>query len=175
MDAAIDELLASLTESRRVHSLAVGRRLESVAHMLPEHLRQDAITAAYLHDVGYGYPVTGFHPIDGANFLESLGYSPVVCHAVAFHSASVVEADVRGLDLAAFDRFKATNVDALDTVDAFVWWADMTTGPNGELLTVDERLDEILSRYEPGSTVHTAISRAEPLIRTMVQRASGSM
>jgi hypothetical protein len=143
--------------------------------MLPGHFREDAITAAYLHDVGYGHPVTGFHPIDGAILLESLGYSPVVCHVVAFHSASVVEADVRGLDLAVFDRFKATDVAELDVVDAFMWWADMTIGPNGEAFTVDERLDEILRRYEPGSIVHTAISRAEPLIRTMVQRASGSM
>ncbi|MFC9436747.1 HD domain-containing protein [Nocardia sp. NPDC057030] len=175
MDAAITELLTPLTESRRAHSIAVGRRMESVAHLLPEELRQEAITAAYLHDVGYGHPETRFHPIDGANLLQSLGYSSVVCHVVAFHSASVIEADVRGFDLGVFDRFKVVDVPGIDMVDAFMWWADMTTGPNGETFTVDERLDEILRRYEPGSIVHTAISRAAPLIRSVVQRASGSM
>ncbi|WP_083873957.1 HD domain-containing protein [Nocardia paucivorans] len=79
--------------------------MESIAHRLPSPLRRDAVTAAYLHDVGYGYPDTGFHPIDGARLLRSLGYSPVGCHIVAFHTASEVEAKVRGFDRSIFKPF----------------------------------------------------------------------
>ncbi|SNY80371.1 HDIG domain-containing protein [Nocardia amikacinitolerans] len=172
---AMAELLSSLTESRRAHSLAVGRRMESVAELLPVELRADAVTAAYLHDVGYGRPDIGFHPIDGARLLRSLGYSRAVCHLVAFHTAAEVEAEVRGLDAHIFDEFRVVDVAGLDMADDFLWWADLGTGPNGEDFTVDERLTEILRRYEPGSVVHTAITRAEPRLRMAVQRASGSM
>ncbi|WP_433756424.1 HD domain-containing protein [Nocardia sp. CA-135398] len=175
MNHAIAELLSPLTESRRAHSIAVGRRMESIAAFLPAELRADAVTAAYLHDVGYGHPDLGFHPIDGARLLQSLDYSDVVCHLVAFHTAAEVEAGVRGLDASLFDEFRLTDVAGLDAADDFLWWADLSTGPSGEEFTVDERLAEILRRYEPGSVVHTAITQAEPRLRAAVQRASGSM
>jgi HD domain len=174
VNEAMTELLSPLTESRRAHSLAVGRRMESIVDVLPGELREDAVTAAYLHDVGYGHPDLGFHPIDGARLLQSLGYSRVVCHLVAFHTAAEVEASVRGLDEHIFDEFRATDVAGLEAADDCLWWADLSTGPNGEEFTVDERLSEILRRYEPGSVVHTAITQAAPQLRDAAQRVSGS-
>jgi hypothetical protein len=41
----------------------------------------------------------------------------------------------------------------------------MTTGPRGEALTYDERLNEILTRYHPTDIVGTAMLQAEPAIR----------
>lgn len=149
--------------------------MESIAEHLPPELRADAVIAGYLHDVGYGYPKIGFHPLDGARLLQSLDYSEAVCHMVAFHTAAEVEAEVRGLHASLFDEFRVTGIVGVDTADDFLWWADLSTGPNGEKFTVDERLAEILRRYEPGSIVHTAITRAEPRLRAAVQRASGSM
>lgn len=175
VNEVIAKLLAPLTDSRRAHSVAVGRRMESVADLLPEDLRADAVTAAYLHDVGYAETGLGFHPIDGARLLRSLGYSPVVCHIVAFHTASVVEADVRGIDPQVFAEFVVDDVLGLELADDFMWWADLSTGPNGESFTTDQRIDEILSRYEAGSIVHTAITRSAPLLRAAAQRAAGSM
>ena len=175
MDEAILALLAPLTETRRAHSIAVGRRMESYADCLPPALRADAIAAAYLHDVGYGHPDIGFHPVDGARLLRSRGYSPVVCHIVAFHTAAEIEADVRGLDPTIFESFALHDVPGLHIADDLMWRADLSVGPNGEAMTVDQRLSEILSRYEAGSVVHTAITRAEPRLREAVQRVSGSM
>ncbi|MGA6206445.1 HD domain-containing protein [Nocardia testacea] len=175
MNRVVADLLALLNESRRAHSVAVGQRMESIAKLLPADLRGDAVTAAYLHDVGYGHPDLGFHPIDGARLLRSLGYSPVVCHMVAFHTAAEVEAGVRGLGADIFDEFRLPDVTGLDKAADFLWWSDLSTGPNGEDFTVDERLAEILRRYEPGSAVHTAITKAEPRLRAAVQRVSGSI
>lgn len=170
------ELLAPLTDSRRAHTVEVGRKVEQVAHLVPESLRAEVVTAAYLHDVGYGYPTSGFHPLDGAELLEARGYSHTVCHLVAFHSASTVEADVRGIDPKALDQFAMLDeVPGIDIANDLVWWADMTTGPTGETLTLDERLADIRVRYPEGTLVRTAIDRAEPLLRGAVQRASGSM
>ncbi len=175
VNKAVGELLSPLGDARRAHSLAVGRRMESVVSHLPVELRADAVTAAYLHDVGYGHPDLGFHPIDGARLLRSRGYSPTVCHMVAFHTAAQTEAAVRGLDDQIFDEFQSVDVDGIQTADDFLWWADLSTGPQGEVFTLDERLSEILQRYEPGSIVYTAITRAESQLRDAFQRVSGSM
>ncbi|QLY33296.1 HD domain-containing protein [Nocardia huaxiensis] len=175
MEAALSDLLTPLTTARREHTLEVGRKVKRVAHRLPENLRSETVVSAYLHDVGYGYPDTGFHPIDGANLLAARGFSPIVCNLVAFHSASTVEAEVRGIEAEVFDRFRLVDVAGLDRATDLVWWADMTTGPNGELFTIDQRLSEIRDRYEAGSIVRTAIDRSEPLLRGAVQRVEGSM
>lgn len=175
VNSEITDLLSPLTESRRAHSIEVGRKVQSVAEFLPEHLRDAATTSAYLHDVGYGYPVIGFHPIDGAVLLEKRGYSRAVCHIVAFHSASTVEATVRGIDLSVYSRFELSRVPHIDVASDFVWWADMTTGPTGQTVTFDERMDDIRERYESGSVVRTAIDQSEPLLRAAVQRVEGSI
>ncbi|WP_247720725.1 metal-dependent phosphohydrolase [Streptomyces sennicomposti] len=47
----------------------------------------------------------------------------------------------------------------------------MTTGPAGESFDFDTRIDEILVRYEPGSEVHTAISKGCMYLHAAVERA----
>ncbi|MFE3195933.1 HD domain-containing protein [Nocardia sp. NPDC059240] len=175
MESAFSDLLAPLSSTRRAHTLEVGRKVRGVASRLPETVRDDAVTAAYLHDVGYGFPATGFHPIDGANLLSTRRFSAAVCNLVAFHSAAVIEAEVRGLDAQIFEPFALADAPDIDVASDFVWWADMTTGPTGETVTIDRRLAEIRERYEEGSVVRTAIDRSEPLLRAAVQRAEGSM
>ncbi|MEV6101034.1 HD domain-containing protein [Nocardia sp. NPDC051981] len=172
MDAALMELLAPLTDSRRAHTIAVGRKVASIAGAIPGHLRDETVTAACLHDVGYGYPVLGFHPIDGAQLLAARGYSRIACHLVAFHSASRIEAEVRGISPDVFDPFVLEEISGIDVASDFVWWADMSTGPTGDPVTIDQRLADIRVRYPDGSIVRTAIDRAEPLLRAAVQRVS---
>ena len=45
------------------------------------------------------------------------------------------------------------------------WMTDMTTRPGGEELAYDQRLSEILTRYQGDSVVGRAMLRAEPAIR----------
>ena len=49
-------------------------------------------------------------------------------------------------------------------------YADMTTGPTGRGVTVEDRLAEILERYGPDDPVHRAISRARVDLVTAVRR-----
>src|SRR6478752_4231416 len=121
------ELLAAMMPDRRAHSLAVGRKVTAAAHIAPKSQRSDLVAAAYLHDIGYCHLQSGFHPIDGAQFLAQQGFSRAVCHLVAHHSASVEEAKERGIDLSVFAQF-AVGKD-LGRAHAILWWADMTTGP----------------------------------------------
>jgi hypothetical protein len=43
-----------------------------------------------------------------------------------------------------------------------LWYADLTTGPDGQPMTVRERLAEIRGRYGPDSVVTRTWGRAEP-------------
>jgi hypothetical protein len=46
----------------------------------------------------------------------------------------------------------------------------MTTSPDGELVTIDERLAEILERYGADSIVGQFIQRAQPELRAATER-----
>lgn len=124
--------------------------------------------AAWLHDVGYAPDLvdTGFHPLDGARFLRGEGADARLCGLVAHHSCAVVEAEMRGLAgelLAEFPREESAVSDALT-------YCDMTTGPDGQRFTVEERLAEITTRYGPGSLVGRFIERARPELVGAVRR-----
>ncbi len=55
------------------------------------------------------------------------------------------------------------------TADA-LWYCDMTTGPDGQPVGVEDRIAEITSRYGPDDPVTRFIVRAGPLIVTAVRR-----
>jgi hypothetical protein len=109
--------------------------------------------------------VTGFHPLDGARFLEARGFDRRLCRLVAHHSGARFEAEERGLarELAAFEPEDSPVMDALI-------YADMRTGPLGQPLTLEGRISEILARYTPDHPVHRAIGRARPLLAAAVAR-----
>lgn len=168
-----DDLLESLSARRRAHSLEVGRKAAAVVVLVPAWLRSDLVAAAILHDIGYAHRVTGFHALDGARFLAEQGFSSAVCALVAFHSASPVEAEVRGIDAAVFEDF-AVDVD-LSAGHSVLAWADMTTGPTGATVTVEDRLAEILGRYGSDDPVTTFITKARPLLLAAGQSPMGSI
>lgn len=125
------------------------------------------VTAAVLHDIGYApdLATTSFHPLDGARFLQAQKAPARLCALVARHSCSIMEAELRGCaaEVAAFADEETPLRDAL-------WYCDMVTGPNGQRLTVDDRLAEILSRYGPESLVGQFIDVARPELVAAVDR-----
>lgn len=126
------------------------------------------VAAAWLHDVGYSAAIveTGFHPLDGARYLRSLGWPHRVCCLVANHTNARIEADARGLAAALAAEFPAERTPVADALT----YVDLTTSPDGEPVTVHERLTEILERYGPGHVVHESISRATPDLIATVRR-----
>lgn len=160
-----DDLLAVLPEQRQIHSRAVGLKAASLSGVLSPGFRADLVTAATLHDIGYGHPLTGFHPIDGARFLGGLGFSDLVCHLVAHHTASSLEAEERGLNLEVFDDFRIREPSSFDSMNVarahgILWWADLTTSPDGKDVDVEDRLNEIRTRYGPNDPVTRFVGKA---------------
>lgn len=179
MQDLFDDLLEVLTPRRQVHSKAVGRKAASFAMLVQAHLRADLVIAATLHDIGYGHLASGFHPIDGARFLADQGFSKVVCHLVAHHSASSLEAEERGLDLDIFREFgisrDITNSAGIGVAHAVLWWADLTTSPDGEDVDVADRLNEICNRYGPEDPVTRFVERARATLIDAGQLPIGSI
>jgi hypothetical protein len=166
------ELLTPLRD-RWAHVQAVAACANGLTPAIDhEDDRQLLVVAAWLHDIGYSPTLrdTGCHQIDGARYLTAEHYPARLCALVAHHSAAMFEAEERGLreDLETWSREESPAADAL-------WMADMTTGPRGEEFHYDERLSEILNRYELASIVGRAVIRAEPVIRAAIERTRKRM
>lgn len=125
------------------------------------------MSAALLHDIGYApdLVITGFHPLDGVRFLRGVGGSDRLVNLVAHHSCASLEAELRGLsdELAEFEDEETVLRDAL-------WWADMTTTPDGGMTTLVERTAEIQSRYGPDNLVSRFIRWAWGDLSAAVER-----
>jgi hypothetical protein len=161
-------VLATALPRRWRHVQAVAHVAEQIA-IIPTVHRDTLVVAAWLHDIGYGPDLvrTGFHPLDGARYLRRLRTVPArtVC-LVAHHSCAAVEADERGLRNTLVSEFAR---EISPTSDA-LWFADMTTGPDGELLDVRDRLAEVRKRYGPTHVVTRFVDRAEDEIAAAVKR-----
>ena len=159
-------LLAGLSD-RWDHTREVAARARSVAKAVPDKDRRLLVDAAWLHDIGYSPEVssTGFHPLDGARYLMSMGAPADLVGVVAHHSCARFEAEERGLE-GELETFPAPDEAVMDALA----YADMTTGPTGLGVSVEDRLTEILERYGPDDPVHRAISRARVDLVTAVRR-----
>ena len=92
---------------------------------------------------------------------------------MAHHTASTYEAEERGIDLAAYAEFPAAG--DLGPAHAVLWWADLTTGPQGHDVTVEDRLAEILTRYGPDDPVARFVINNRPLLLAAGQTPTGSI
>jgi putative nucleotidyltransferase with HDIG domain len=161
------ERLASILPRRWAHVQGVAKHAQMAAALFSVDEGEFLIAAALLHDIGYAYElvVTGFHPLDGARYLREVGGPIRLVNLVANHSCAILEAELRGLsvELAEFEDEKTALRDAL-------WWADMTTTPDGDKTTVVERVAEIQTRYGADDLVSRFIRRAWNDLRAAVER-----
>jgi HD domain len=161
-------LLQEALPRRWAHVQGVAARARSLAPVLgPDADLLEA--AAWLHDVGYApdLAVTGLHQLDGARYLRDARHSStMLCRLVAHHSCAIVEAGERGLADALGLEFEPAPQELSDALT----YCDMTTSPDGELVSVEHRLAEIHDRYGSGHSVSRSIQRATPMILRAVEQ-----
>jgi HD superfamily phosphodiesterase len=159
-----ESLIASLG-NRWLHIQGVVRQARHISKIFNKEDRLYLISAAYLHDIGYAPALhkTGFHPIDGAYYLRVYGQERLAS-LVAYHSEAQFEAHLRNLasELSEFPREHSPVADALT-------YCDMTTNPIGEEISFEERIADILQRYDEKHIVHQAIREAEPALALAVE------
>ena len=162
------ELWLAKPEPRRwQHVCGVGVKAESLsaAILLEDRDRDVLVAAGYLHDIGYapGLKRTGLHQLDGARFIRMLGDERLSC-LVAHHSEARFEVGLRGYgeELSEYAREDTRVYDALV-------YCDLTTGPDGETVTFEDRISEVYERYGEGD-ISRALGMAEPHLRAAVDR-----
>ncbi len=165
--------LLGTTSDRWDHVVGVAAAARAVVEVVPPEDAELLVAAAWLHDIGYSPAIaeTGFHPLDGARHLRALGASPRLCSLVAHHSAALVEAKVRHLRALLLAEFPPEHSIVADALT----YADMTTSPTGQPVTVEERLAGILERYPPSDPVHRAITLSAGQLRATVARVEARL
>jgi len=167
-------LARALLEEPLPYRWAHSQNVAATARALTAVLgcRAEVVTAAaWLHDIGYAPALhgCGFHPLDGAKYLRDVERAdPLLCRLVAHHSCAGFEAAERGLADNLFREFKP-GPRAL--TDALIY-CDMTNGPQGQPLTVDQRFAEIRDRYGPDHVVTRALARSAPELAASVARVA---
>jgi hypothetical protein len=155
-------LLADVLPRRWAHVQGVAATARTLTPILDDN-GEMLMAAALLHDIGYAPCVedTGFHPLDGARYLRDMEHAEsMLCRLVAHHSVAVKEAALRGLASALSQEFEPA---PRNLTNALIY-CDMTTGPDGRPMTVQERLADIRHRYGPEHVVTCALASSEPHI-----------
>ncbi|MFI2777877.1 HD domain-containing protein [Streptomyces sp. ALB3] len=166
--------LRSPLPRRWAHTRGVASRAAKVVSAIANDAAL-LVAVATLHDVGYAprLALTGFHPLDGARFLrDEHGAHERLVRLVANHSFALLEAEERGLREELTTEFPLLEQPLL--VDALVY-CDMTTTPDGDRTTAQDRVAEILSRYGDDSVVGRFIRRAAPEICASVERVESAV
>lgn len=125
------------------HSAVVSLRCEQLAAQqgLSDEEISLAAVAGLWHDAGKlpSLARSGFHPLDGAWAVRHLGEERLA-GLIACHSGAEHEAELARIPLVPFDREHSLVADILD-------WCDLTTGPDGRILSYEERMADIEARY----------------------------
>jgi HD domain len=167
-----ERFLASLG-NRWLHVQQVAQQARGVMRIVPPKDRDLLVAAAYLHDVGYApaLAVTGFHPLDGARWIRDQGRGERLARLVAHHSCARYEAQVRGLLDVLLAEFEPEDS---ATYDALVF-CDMTTGPTGTTVSLEERIADIYKRYGPDHEVSRALNSSLPCLAACHDRTAARL
>ena len=161
-------LLEEPLPRRWAHVQGVADTARTLAPILGKNA--DLLTAAaILHDIGYAptLATTGFHPLDGARYLRDVEHAqPMLCRLVAHHSCAIIEAEERGLAGQLAREFRPAPHNLADALT----YCDMTTGPDGQRMPVEQRLADIRARYGPADPVTRAIARSAPQLKAATRR-----
>ncbi|RFS82931.1 HD domain-containing protein [Actinomadura spongiicola] len=155
---------------RWAHTQGVARQARTLAPILGD--QADLLeAAAWLHDIGYAPDLidTGFHPLDGARYLRDTHHADDhLCRLIAHHSCALIEAQDRKLFADLSKEFGYRPPKLYDRLT----YCDMTTSPEGHILSVQERLTEITMRYGEGHKVTNAINRAADFLIQAVEETT---
>jgi putative nucleotidyltransferase with HDIG domain len=159
-------LLAGLPDRWR-HTQAVAAQARAACPAVAPEDRAVLVSAAWLHDIGYADSAehTGFHPLDGARMAEQHGWPGRIAALIAHHSGAWFTARRAGRE-----RDISQYPDEASAVTDALVYADQTTGPHGERMDVEARIDESLTRHGPGSLQVLVAAERVPYLLDAVGR-----
>lgn len=126
--------------NRLAHTLGTVRAARRLLRQHPA-LGREFLLAVWFHDIGYAKTIasTGFHPLDGATFLHSIGLPKAIVEAVLWHGEAGALAPAR------LRRWYHTPPKSRKRIDAATY-CDVTTDSDGRRCTLQERWQGIIIR-----------------------------
>lgn len=124
-----------MTDDRTKHMLAVAKKMKELAikHKEFNIKPNEAFTLGLLHDIGYEFTdINKLHSIEGGEVLRKQKYK--YWKEITYHGLPQV-------------NYESPQLFLLNYVD-------MTTGPTGEYITMEERLNDIGIRYGKDSEAY---------------------
>jgi HAD superfamily hydrolase (TIGR01484 family) len=148
---------------------SVAQDVADLGGVAPDVCRQ-LETAALAHDLGYAPQLqrTGYHPLDGALFLEECGEDPLVVEAVLRHSRAGLRSDLPPAVQQVYGQ-RPPRPEATWLVDA-VTWCDWRAAGIGGRVGLGARLQDILQRH---SGDEAKARRARALVAAVRAYAAG--
>ena len=133
-NSGVSAVLICISNKRAGSDVVEGHGTTPNGTQSRESATDTLVASAWVHDIGYGPRVrdSGYHPLDGAQYLRREGWPEAVCDLVAHHSGSRFVAHVRGLD----DQLRAFNF-VEDALSDALTVADNTAGRGGTVMTVE--------------------------------------
>lgn len=124
------------------------------------------LASVWLHDIGKARALhaSGFHPLDGALYLDALGVQSRLVGLVAHHSGARLQ--LTGSKLLALDAFPREPSSIARYLDAL----DMSTGPHGEEWSLAVRMQDIQTRYGEASSEYQAALHILPECRKTLEK-----
>jgi HD superfamily phosphodiesterase len=114
---------------RWAHTIGGAAAAQPLSGGLSPTARIAVTAAAWLHDIGYGPSLvdTGFHPLDGARFLQRAAFHTLIVSLVAHHTGADNEAHERGLlaELAEFPPgalSKKSSIESISRIANHCWF-----------------------------------------------------
>lgn len=164
-------------ENRYHHILGVVRNMKETLPKLDlnEEVKKELIQAAFLHDIGYSPKLNknNFHPFDGAHFAQQAGFPKPVIAAILFHSEAYETVKETRSDL--FPTY-SLNHDLLDEQDRLfidlVTYCDVQTSPQGEKISLDERVQDVVNRYGKTHPVSQMMIHCKPKYQNTIERVN---
>lgn len=150
---------------RLEHSKGVARRMGELYGGRDAALRDRAVAAGLLHDIGYGAPVTGHHAIDGALLVQQTALAELA-PLVGWHSTAEWEAAARGTRI-------PVERPADEEMLAALWAADFTVTPYGMDCDHEWRIKEIRLRHVPSSPVARALDASAEAFEAALLTVAG--
>lgn len=118
-----------MTINRLQHSLAVAKKMKKIVALQPEKFEcnaDEAYLIGLLHDIGYEFSENQIdHAHNGGLFLKEQGYK--YWREIYYHGT--VQNEYNSVILIVLN------------------YVDLTTGPNGESLSIEMRINDIVERY----------------------------
>lgn len=163
-----EDKLGAQVPRRWTHTQHSVRRARSISPIVGEDAEL-LVAAVAVHDIGHSPDlgldeVSSFPLYDAVRYLEGISAPERLVALVANHALGRLEGELRGYPQ------MAEYTDEGGLIRDGLWFSCLTVGPDGQVVSFDERVREWVVRYADDEVMGVFTPQAVPLLQESVDR-----